>query len=41
MIVDSPDSQFWQAVYAQCEEKQQLPNNVLIEIMGPDQGNIL
>ena len=41
MIVDSPDSQFWQAVYDKCDRKKQLPNNVLIEIMGPDQGNIL
>ena len=35
MIVDSPDSQFWQAVYDSAKKKA-APNNVLIEIMGPD-----
>ena len=35
MIVDSPDSQFWQAVYDSAKKKA-APNNVLIEIMGPE-----
>lgn len=35
MIVDSPDSQFWQAVYDSAKKKA-AQNNVLLEIMGPD-----
>ena len=35
MIVDSPDSQFWQAVYDSAKKKA-ASNNVLLEIMGPD-----
>ena len=36
LIVDSPDSQFWQAVYASARKTAQ--NDVLLEIMGPDRG---
>ena len=35
MIVDSPDSQFWQAVYTSAK-KTAADNNVLLEIMGTD-----
>ena len=35
MIVDSPDSQFWQAVYDSAKKKA-ASNNVLLEIMGSD-----
>ena len=35
MIVDSPASQFWQAVYDSAK-KTAAQNNVLLEIMGPD-----
>lgn len=35
LIVDSPDSQFWQAVYASAR-KTAAQNDVLLEIMGPD-----
>ena len=37
LIVDSPDSQFWQAVYASAR-KTAAQNDVLLEIMGPDRG---
>lgn len=35
--MDSPDSQFWQAVYASAR-KTAAQNDVLLEIMGPDRG---
>lgn len=35
LIVDSPDSQFWQAVY-ESAKKAAAQNDVLLEIMGPD-----
>ena len=37
LIVDSPDYQFWQAVYASAR-KTAAQNDVLLEIMGPDRG---
>lgn len=37
LIVDSPDSQFWQAVY-ESAKKTAAQNDVLLEIMGPDRG---
>lgn len=38
MIVDSPDSPFWQAVYASAKKKA-AEDNVLLEVIGLDRGN--